>query len=313
MYHIKQIDAIQMIGKWLDNKVIQADDSNKDKIDWFRIFPFIFIHLACFAVIWVGVSTTAVIVCILSYLIRMFAITAFYHRYFSHKTFKTHRITQTIFAAIGATATQRGPLWWAAHHRHHHIHSDKETDKHSPKNGFIYSHMQWFLKQKNFKTQTDRVKDLNQYPELRFIDRFDILFPILLVVLLYLLGTFLNSLYPSLNTTGLQLIVWGYFISTVVLSHVTYCINSLAHVFGSKSYETGDDSRNNFILAILTLGEGWHNNQHCSPGSVKQGFKWWQIDLSFYVIKTMEKMGLVWDLKYPNQQLLRNKMIVRSS
>jgi len=162
--------------------------------------------------------------------------------------------------------------------------------------------MQWFLKEENFLTQSQRVKDLNKYPELRFIDRFDILFPILFVGLLYLFGTLLNSFYPSLNTNGLQLIIWGYFISTVVLSHVTYCINSLAHVFGSRSYETGDDSRNNFILAILTLGEGWHNNHHCSPGSVKQGFKWWQIDISFYAIKGMEKLGLVWDLKYPNQR-----------
>jgi len=298
-----------MISKWFDNTTIHIDEMNKDKIDWFRIIPFIFIHLACFAVIWVGISTTAVLVCVFTYLIRMFAITAFYHRYFSHKTFKTHRITQTIFAAIGASATQRGPLWWAAHHRHHHQHSDKELDTHSPNNGFMHSHMHWFLKHKNFKTETQRVKDLNQFPELRFIDRYDILFPILMAITLYVFGSLLNAYFPSLNTSGWQLVVWGYFISTVVLSHITYCINSLAHVFGSRTYETGDNSRNNFILALLTLGEGWHNNHHCAPGSVKQGFKWWQIDISFYVIKTMEKLGLVWDLKYPNQRLLKQKLI----
>jgi stearoyl-CoA desaturase (delta-9 desaturase) len=298
-----------MINKWFDNKVIQVDEINKDKIDWLRIIPFILIHISCVAVIWVGTSTTAVIICMLSYLIRMFAITAFYHRYFSHKTFKTHKIIQTIFAAIGATATQRGPIWWAAHHRHHHLHADDEADTHSPRHGFIHSHMHWFLKLKNFRTETKRVKDLNQYPELRFIDRYDIIFPIIFAILLFVLGSFLNTFYPSLNTSGWQLVVWGYFISTVLLSHVTYCINSLAHVFGSRSYETDDDSRNNFVLAILTLGEGWHNNHHCSPGSVKQGFKWWQIDISFYVIKLMEKCGLVWDLKYPNKRLLKNKLI----
>jgi stearoyl-CoA desaturase (delta-9 desaturase) len=169
--------------------------------------------------------------------------------------------------------------------------------------------MHWFLKQKNFQTDTDRVKDLNKYPELRFIDRYDILFPIIMALSLFLFGYGLNYFYPTLNTSGWQLVIWGYFISTVLLSHVTFCINSLAHVFGSKSYKTGDDSRNNFLLAILTLGEGWHNNHHCSPGSVKQGFKWWQVDISFYVIKTMEKLGLVWDLKYPNQQLLKKKII----
>ena len=298
-----------MISKWFDNKVIKTDDNNKDKIDWFRIIPFILIHLACFAVIWVGASATALIVCLVTYLVRMFAITAFYHRYFSHKTFKTHRIIQTIFAAIGASATQRGPLWWAAHHRHHHVHSDTEFDTHSPRHGFLHSHMHWFLKQKNFQTDTDRVKDLNKYPELRFIDRYDILFPIIMALSLFLFGYGLNYFYPTLNTSGWQLVIWGYFISTVLLSHVTFCINSLAHVFGSKSYKTGDDSRNNFLLAILTLCEGWHNNHHCSPGSVKQGFKWWQVDISFYVIKTMEKLGLVWDLKYPNQQLLKKKII----
>jgi stearoyl-CoA desaturase (delta-9 desaturase) len=173
--------------------------------------------------------------------------------------------------------------------------------------------MQWFLREENFHTQTDRVKDLNQYPELRFIDRFDILFPILFVALLYLSGVLLNSFYPTFNTNGLQLVIWGYFISTVLLSHITFCINSLAHVLGSRSYSTNDSSRNNFVLAILTLGEGWHNNHHCAPGSVKQGFKWWQIDLSYYGIKTMEKLGLVWDLKYPNQKLLKNKAIRKSS
>jgi stearoyl-CoA desaturase (delta-9 desaturase) len=298
-----------MISKWFDNKATQLNEDNEGKIDWLRILPFIFIHIACAAVIWVGFSMTALVVCLLSYLIRMFAITAFYHRYFSHKTFKTHRVIQTIFAGIGASATQRGPLWWAAHHRHHHVHSDKKTDTHSPSNGFLHSHMHWFLKQENFNTQTERVKDLNQFPELRFIDRFDILFPLVLIVSLYLLGLILNALYPELNTSGWQLVVWGYFISTVLLSHVTFCINSLAHVFGSRVYDTGDNSRNNFVLAVLTLGEGWHNNHHCSPGSVKQGFKWWQIDVSYYVLKAMEKMGLVWDLKYPNQRLLKNKLI----
>jgi stearoyl-CoA desaturase (delta-9 desaturase) len=296
--------------KWLDN---DSNKAHKKGIDWMRIIPFIFIHLACFAVIWVGFSTTALVVCVLSYVVRMFAITAFYHRYFSHKTFKTSRTIQTIFAVVGASATQRGPLWWAAHHRHHHVHSDKKEDIHSPKNGFLSSHLQWFLKHENFHTNSERVRDLNKYPELKFIDRFDILFPILLAIFLYFIGALLSFYAPSLNTSGWQLVIWGYFISTVLLSHVTYCINSLAHVFGSKQYQTGDDSRNNFILAILTLGEGWHNNHHCSPGSVKQGFKWWQIDFSFYIIKCMEKMGLVWDLKYPNEKLLEMKKIVKAS
>ena len=305
-----------VLTKWFDNnhqKNLANDQEtlNRNSIDWVRIIPFVGIHLACFAVIWVGVSVTAVIVCLISYVIRMFAITAFYHRYFSHKSFKTSRTIQTIFAILGATATQRGPLWWAAHHRHHHRFSDEQADIHSPVKGFLHSHMHWFLKKENFSTKSSDVPDLNQYPELNFIDRFDILFPIIYALLLFGLGWLLSLYFPSLGANHWQLLIWGYFISTVLLSHVTYCINSLAHIFGSRSYATGDNSRNNFILALLTLGEGWHNNHHCSPGSVKQGFHWWQLDISFYLLKGMEKLGLIWDLKYPNKKLLAKKMLVK--
>ncbi|MCB1586213.1 MAG: acyl-CoA desaturase [Xanthomonadales bacterium] len=302
-----------MIQKWFDNSSVYQNQFDKDSIDWVRIVPFILIHVACLGVIWTGTSTTAVVIFLITYLLRMFAITAFYHRYFSHRTFKTHRFTQTLFAMIGASATQRGPLWWAAHHRHHHKHSDKKTDKHSPKNGFLHSHMQWFLKQENFQTDTSKVKDFAKYSELRFIDRFDILFPILLIMVLFIIGEFFQHFFPSLNTDGWQLVVWGYFISTVLLSHITFCINSLAHVYGKQDYHTNDDSKNNLILAVLTLGEGWHNNHHCAPGTVKQGFKWWQIDISFYVLKLMEKLGLVWDLRYPNEKVLNRRLIRKAS
>lgn len=300
----------QFFTKWFDNTQSKVELlQNPDAIDWTRIIPFIAIHLTCLLVFVVGVSWFAVLVCLASYLIRMFAITAFYHRYFSHKSFKTSRLVQGLFAVIGATATQRGPIWWAAHHRHHHVHADSAADSHSPRDGFWHSHMKWFLLKKNFSTKVDYVKDLKRYPELDFIDRYDILFPILFATGLFLLGGYLERHYPELNTSAGQLLIWGYFISTVLLSHVTYCINSLAHVFGFRTYATKDDSRNNFILAIFTLGEGWHNNHHCSPGSVKQGFKWWQLDMSFYVLFLMNKVGLIWDLKYPNPVLLEKKQI----
>ncbi|MGJ8663521.1 MAG: acyl-CoA desaturase [Marinicella sp.] len=300
----------KFVTKWIDNSQSQVHLlNNSEAIDWSRIIPFIAIHLTCLLVIVVGVSWTALLVCMASYLIRMFAITAFYHRYFSHKTFKTSRFVQGLFAVIGATATQRGPIWWAAHHRHHHLHADSELDSHSPKHGFWHSHLKWFLMKKNFSIKSEYVKDLKQYPELDFIDRFDILFPIAFAICLFFLGAYLNQNFPALETSGWQLVIWGYFISTVLLSHVTYCINSLAHVFGFRSYETKDDSRNNFILAIFTLGEGWHNNHHCCPGSVKQGFKWWQLDFSFYVLFVMHKLGIIWDLKYPNRDLLDKKVI----
>ena len=177
------------ITKWFDNTQSQVEQlPNSDAIDMTRIIPFIAIHLACLFVLVVGVSWVAVLVCVLSYMLRMFAITAFYHRYFSHKSFKTSRFMQALFAVIGATATQRGPIWWAAHHRHHHIHSDSEHDSHSPRDGFWHSHLKWFLMKKNFAVKSEYVKDLEQFPELRFIDRFDILFPILFACLLFLMG-----------------------------------------------------------------------------------------------------------------------------
>ncbi|MCW8870868.1 MAG: acyl-CoA desaturase [Proteobacteria bacterium] len=294
--------------QWFDNQQNQSG-SDSEAIAWSRIIPFIMLHLACLMVFWLPVTGFALLICGLSYFIRMFAITGFYHRYFSHKSFKTGRVMQTVFAVIGATATQRGPLWWAAHHRHHHVHADTDADSHSPQHGFWHSHMGWFLQDKNFATQYDRVKDLTQFPELRWIDRYDIIFPLLYMVFLYGLGEALKVFYPALNTSGLQLVVWGYVVSTVLLAHVTYAINSLAHVFGSRQYNTGDNSRNNFILAILTLGEGWHNNHHCCPGSVRQGFRWWQIDISFYLLFLMSKVGLIWDLKKPNEVLLAKKKL----
>jgi stearoyl-CoA desaturase (delta-9 desaturase) len=270
---------------------------NPEGLDWLRITPYLVLHLMCIGVIWVGWSWIAVVTAVLLYVIRMFAITAFYHRYFSHRTFKTSRVMQFIFAVIGASAIQRGPLWWASHHRLHHARSDQPDDSHSPtQHRFLYSHTGWFLKNKNYLPQLDRVSDLKKYPELVFIDRFDYLVPVLYFAALYGIGEWFAAYQPGFATNGMQMLIWGA-ISTVVLYHVTFTINSLAHRYGSRSYETRDNSRNNFVLALLTLGEGWHNNHHYYPSSVRQGFRWWQIDITFYVLKSMSIVGLVWDLR----------------
>ena len=279
---------------WVDSSRYQAD---KPGIDWLRILPFIGLHLACLAVIWAGVSTAAVIAFLFSYLIRMFAITAFYHRYFSHRAFKTSRTLQFVFALIGAASTQRGPLWWAAHHRQHHRCADQDSDPHAPHHGFLWSHMGWFLSREHFATDYERIPDLAKYPELRWLDRYALLVPVAYATLWFVLGVVLSRVAPGLETSGWQMLIWGYFISTVVLIHATLTINSLAHIWGKRRYATRDDSRNNFWLALLTLGEGWHNNHHHYPGSARQGFYWWEIDLSFYALKVMSWFGLVWDIK----------------
>jgi stearoyl-CoA desaturase (delta-9 desaturase) len=228
----------------------------------------------------------------------MFAITGFYHRYFSHRAFKTSRAGQLVFALLGAAAVQRGPLWWAAHHRHHHAHADHAADLHSPRqHGFLWSHVGWFLSRRHFAADLARVRDLRRYPELRWLDRFDILVPVALALALFGAGALLERRAPALGTDRWQLLVWGFFVSTVACYHATYTINSLAHVFGRRRYPTADDSRNNAWLALLTFGEGWHNNHHHYPNAARQGFYWWELDLTYYGLRLLAALGLIWDLK----------------
>jgi len=224
---------------WFDNSFLEekyASISSGKEIDWMRVIPFILLHLSCFLIFLVGFSWIAFTVCITLFAIRMFAITGFYHRYFSHKTFRTSRFIQFLFAMIGATAVQRGPLWWAAHHRGHHIHSDTPEDKHSPQeHGFFWSHMGWFLTKSNFVTNTKFIRELIRFPELRIIDRFDLLMPIALSIGLFFAGYYLNQYEPHLNTNGFQLLIWGFSVSTVMLYHATFLVNSVAHQWGKKT------------------------------------------------------------------------------
>lgn len=285
--------------RWFDTSAVDpVVGPAAERIDWLRVIPFLGLHLACLGVIWVGFSWFALGTALALYAIRMFAITGFYHRYFSHKAFKTTRWLQFVFGLIGASSVQRGPLWWAAHHRHHHRHSDQPSDLHSPQqHGFWKSHMGWFMTPRAFGIDWKVIPDLARYPELKFLDRFDILVPVALAVLLFVLGSVLERVAPGLQTSGAQLLIWGFFVSTVVLFHATVTINSLSHVWGKRRYETRDTSRNNALLAVITFGEGWHNNHHHYPASARQGFYWWEIDLTFYVLKLMSWAGLIWELK----------------
>ena len=291
--------AVAALAQWFDTDAVDLRDTARaERIDWLRVIPFIGMHLACLGVFWVGVSPLAIAVAAALYALRMFALTGFYHRYFSHKAFKTSRAVQFLFALIGAACVQRGPLWWAAHHRNHHRHADTEADIHSPLHrGFLWSHMGWFLTPRGFRTDWDVIPDLRRFPELRWLDRFDIAVPVLLAVALFALGRWLGNAHPQLGTSGAQLLVWGFFVSTVVLFHATVTINSLAHRFGTRRYDTADNSRNNWLLALLTFGEGWHNNHHHFPGAARQGFRWWEVDLTYYLLRGLAACGLVWDLK----------------
>jgi stearoyl-CoA desaturase (delta-9 desaturase) len=254
-------------------------------------------HALCAGVMWTGVSGVAVATAAALYAVRLFAITGFYHRYFSHRTFKTSRAFQFLMAVAGNTAAQRGPIWWAAHHRSHHRHADQPTDRHSPRRGFWRSHIGWFLTRSAFPTDARYVRDWMRYPELLALDRFDWVVPTGLVAMLAGIGGALERWAPQLGTSALQLAVWGFGISTVAVYHATYTINSLAHRFGRRRFHTADDSRNNCWLALLTFGEGWHNNHHYYPGSVRQGFYWWEIDLTYYTLVALSWTGLIHDLR----------------
>ena len=214
-------------------------------------------------------------------------------------------------ALAGTTAVQRGPLWWAAHHRYHHRHSDEECDSHSPgQHGFWWSHVGWFLTQSGTPTREHLVRDWIRYPELRFLDRHFLLGPALLAAGTLGLGFWLGTAFPALRTSAAQVFVWGFVVSTVVLYHATYTINSLSHRFGSRRFETGDDSRNNWLLALLTLGEGWHNNHHHYPGSARQGFYWWEIDITYYGLKALATLGVISQLRpVPEKVLQRGRAL----
>jgi stearoyl-CoA desaturase (delta-9 desaturase) len=290
------------LAQWFDAEyhdpaaVVPADEL--DRINWLRCFPFVLLHVGCLAVIWVGWSSVALLTAIGLYLVRMFAITGIYHRYFAHRTFSTSRWAQFAFAVLGASSAQRGPLWWAAHHRTHHRESDSPADPHSPiQFGFWWSHAGWFMSTRHQPTEYRRIQDFGRFPELRWLNRFDKAVPAALALTLYLLGLWLEHRAPSVGVTGVQMLVWGFAISTTVLFHATASINSLAHLFGRRRYDTGDHSRNSFLLALVTLGEGWHNNHHKYMAATRQGFYWWEIDITFYVLKLLSWTGLIWDLK----------------
>ena len=260
-----------------------------------RVLPFITVHLACLAILWVDVQPIDWIICGALYVIRMFGITAGFHRYFSHRSFKTSRVFQFFLAFLGQSSAQRGVLWWAATHRHHHKYSDTEQDVHSPvQHGFWYSHVLWIFSKQGRAADYSLIKDFQKYPELVWLEKWERLPPILLGVLVWAVA----------GWSGLFV---GFFLSTVLLFHGTFTINSLSHLFGKQPYVTGDDSRNNLFLAIITLGEGWHNNHHHFPSATPQGFRWWQIDVTYYILKVLSIFRIVWDLRLPPAHVVKGK------
>jgi stearoyl-CoA desaturase (delta-9 desaturase) len=268
---------------------------------WVKAIPFFAIHLAVISVFFTSNHLIDWVLCFSLYVIRMFGITAGYHRYFAHKSYRTSRVFQFVLAWLGCSALQKGPLWWAGHHRLHHKHSDTDEDVHSPITKTVWdAHVGWILDPKNDPTHWHVLKDWTRYPELVWLNSWHWVPGILLGVACYFVSL-------AAGGTGWGGVSVGFILSTILLYHGTFTINSLSHLFGNRRYQTTDRSRNNPWLAIITLGEGWHNNHHHYQNAARQGFFWWEVDFSYYALQLMSVFGLVWGLKQPPKELLASK------
>ncbi len=274
---------------------IAVERRRKTFSDYFHVqaLPFWLLHVgAVVGIIMMGWSWKGFALAIALYYARMFFVTGVYHRYFSHRSYKTSRWFQFVIALLGGMSVQKGALWWAGHHRHHHKFSDKPEDLHSVRqDGLMWSHVGWIVARDHNATRYDLIRDFQKYPELVWLNEHHIVPVVLYGVLLLAFG-------------GGFALFWGLVVSTVLLWHGTFTINSLSHVYGTRRFETEDDSRNNWFLAMLTMGEGWHNNHHHYQSTANQGFYWWEIDLSYYVLWTLARVGLVWDLRKPPERVL---------
>jgi stearoyl-CoA desaturase (delta-9 desaturase) len=258
------------------------------------------IHAACLLAPLTGTSRVALVACACTYAMQLFGVTAGYHRYFAHRSYRTSRPVQLVLAVLGASAVQQGPLWWAGHHRHHHRHADTPDDVHSPRAaGLWWAHLGWVTSGRHLATRTEAVRDLARFPELRFLDRHIAIVPATLAAVLLAAGAVLRRRAPALGTSPAQMLVWGFAVATTLSYHATFAINSLAHVVGRRRFATADDSRNSLLLALLTFGEGWHNNHHRCPASERQGFYWWEVDLTHAILRALAAAGVVWDLRAP--------------
>jgi stearoyl-CoA desaturase (delta-9 desaturase) len=278
------------------------EDDGKGSIGWLSSIPFLLVHVAAVVfVIAYGFSWKGLGLAVLFYYIRMFGITGGNHRYFAHKTYQTSRAFQLVLALLGTISVQKGVLWWAAHHRVHHKFSDKPEDIHSMKQrGFLWSHVGWILSHKYDATEWDQIPDFAKYPELRWLNRFHLIPITAFAVILFLCG-------------GWFALGWGFFVSTSLLWHGTFTINSLSHWLGRRRYATTDESRNSLLLALLTMGEGWHNNHHYYPKAANQGFFWWEIDMTYYILRLLSLVGVVWDVKTPPLKIRDRAAITRAA
>ncbi len=235
-----------------------------------------------------GVSLQALLICAACYLFAMMGISIAYHRYFAHKAFKTSRAFQFVLGVWGSLAVEKGPLWWASAHRHHHRYSDTANDIHSPLHrGYLFAHSGWFLDRRIRHADFALCPEFARYRELVWLDRWNWI-PV---------TVYAGLLYFAFGLVGL---VWGFFVATVAVWHMTHLVGSILHgPIGYRRFATPDNSRNSLLLALPLLGEGFHNNHHCFPYSARCGLAWWEVDINWWVIRALAAAGLVWSVRVP--------------
>jgi stearoyl-CoA desaturase (Delta-9 desaturase) len=238
-----------------------------------------------------------------SHFIRAIGLTLAFHRYFAHRAFKMNRVARFAWAFIGTAAMQKGPLWWAGHHVNHHRFADRDGDPHSPMvSGVYYAHIGWFLndaKNDRLEPTNPVIRDFRKAPEIVWLDKYFFVPPLLLAIVLYAIG-------------DIPLLVWGFCLPTTTLAHATFAINTVNHMFGSRRFETVDESRNNPITAVFAVGEGWHNNHHRYQRAARNGFYWWEFDPTWYVIRAMAALGLVWDVQPVPKRIYDEARVVKA-
>jgi stearoyl-CoA desaturase (delta-9 desaturase) len=269
------------------------------------IAPLILLHLGCGLVFVVGFSKPAAAAFLITSALQVFGITTGYHRLLAHRSFKTTRTFQFVLILLGVLAGQNGPLWWVGHHRHHHRHSDRDGDVHSPHEGFVWSHMGWLFSPRCVLVRHDLVRDLERCRELRLLQRFYYVFNLGYALLMYAMGEAWRYFDPLTGTSGFQLFIWGSVVSTVWVYHSIWSANSFCHRYGTRRFATRDDSRNNIVVSLLTFGDGWHHNHHFCPYSARHGFRWWEVDINFTILRLLARLGLVWGLKLPPEGVHR--------
>lgn len=258
---------------------------------------FMGMHLIPLLAFFTHVTAFDWILCAALYVVRMFFVTGGYHRYFSHRAFKTSRFFQFILAGGAQSSFQKGVLWWAANHRVHHKHSDTPEDPHSANlYGFWYAHIGWIMGPEYKPTRYELIKDM-KHKELYWLNKYHFVPPVVLALAVYLVGNKVNGTGFFDWGAGVSTLLIGFFLSTIILFHGTFTINSLMHKIGKQRYKTGDQSRNSLVLALVTLGEGWHNNHHYYQSAAQQGFYWWEIDITYYIIRALGALGIVWDIR----------------